>query len=324
MMKKVGIIGPIHKDGWDFLKKKAFDVFEITDLSSNNLIKELKNVSGIILRTTKLNEEILAECKILEIVARHGVGYDNVDLNFLNKNNIALGVTGSANAVSVAEHVLTMFLYLAKNIYQSDLLTKRGDFDKKASLPNFFELYEKNILILGFGRIGQAVAKRCLGFESKVYVYDPYVSQKVIEDNNCYKIDFSEGLILADFITIHMPLNDKTKNLITSEEFKKMKKNCILVNTARGGIINENDLFLALSNKKILGAGLDVYQTEPPLNQNPLFQLDNILLTPHNAALTIECRKRMALESAENIVYFLEDKSNLNMKNIINFEKLNL
>lgn len=323
-MKKVAIIGPIHKDGWDFLKKKDFDVFEITDLSSNNLIKELQNVSSIILRTKKLDKEILAECKNLKIVARHGVGYDNVDLNFLNKKKIALAVTGSANAVSVAEHVMTMFLYLAKNINQSDLLTKKGDFEKKASLPNFFELYKKNILILGFGRIGQAVAKRCLGFESKVYVYDPYVAKTIIENNNCYKIDFLEGLILADFITIHLPLNSETKNLIASEELKQMKNNCILINTARGGIINENDLLLALSNKKILGAGLDVYETEPPLKENPLLKLDNILLTPHNAALTLECRKRMALESAENIVYFLEDKSDLNIKNIINFEKLNL
>ena len=323
-MKKVAIIGPIHKDGWDFLKKKDFDVFEITDLSSNNLIKELQNVSSIILRTKKLDKEILTECKNLKIVARHGVGYDNVDLNFLNKKKIALAITGSANAVSVAEHVMTMFLYLAKNINQSDLLTKKGDFEKKASLPNFFELYKKNILILGFGRIGQAVAKRCLGFESKVYVYDPYVGKTIIENNNCYKIDFLEGLILADFITIHLPLNSETKNLIASEELKQMKNNCILINTARGGIINENDLLLALSNKKILGAGLDVYETEPPLKENPLLKLDNILLTPHNAALTLECRKRMALESAENIVYFLEDKSDLNIKNIINFEKLNL
>ena len=323
-MKKVAIIGPIHKDGWDFLKKKDFDVFEITDLSSNNLIKELQNVSSIILRTKKLDKEILAECKNLKIVARHGVGYDNVDLNFLNKKKIALAVTGSANAVSVAEHVMTMFLYLAKNINQSDLLTKKGDFEKKASLPNCFELYKKNILILGFGRIGQAVAKRCLGFESKVYVYDPYVAKTIIENNNCYKIDFLEGLILADFITIHLPLNSETKNLIASEELKQMKNNCILINTARGGIINENDLLLALSNKKILGAGLDVYETEPPLKENPLLKLDNILLTPHNAALTLECRKRMALESAENIVYFLEDKSDLNIKNIINFENLNL
>ena len=323
-MNKVAIIGPHHQDGWDVLQKMNFDVFEITDLSKNNLIKELIDVDGIALRTTKLDEEILSKCSKLKIVARHGVGYDSVDVNYLNRKKIALAITGTSNAVSVAELVMTMFLNLAKNIDKSNILTKKGDFDKKANLPDFFELYKKNILILGFGRIGQALAKRCLGFEANIYVYDPFVKKQIIETNKCNKIDFADGLDLADFISVHVPLNKETKNLIAKEELKQMKKNCILVNTARGGVINEKDLIWALTNKKIYGAGLDVFETEPPLKDNPLFQLDNVLLTPHNAALTLECRKRMAVETCENIVYYLTNSDRLNKNNIINKKLLEL
>ena len=323
-MPKIAIIGPIHEIGMDFLKKKKFNIFEIKDLTDENLIKELNDVDGIIIRTAKLTKNVMRKCSKLKIVARHGVGYDNIDLSYLNEKKIPLAVTGTANAVSVAEHVMTMFLCLSKQIFKSDELTKKGDFDKKKFLPNFFELYKKNILILGFGRIGQAVAKRCLGFDANVFVYDPFVNKELIENKNCNKINFSDGITLADYITVHMPLNDKTKNLIGQNEFIKMKKNCILVNTARGGIVNENDLIFALKNKKLLGVGLDVFEKEPPIKNHPLFRLNNTLLTPHNSALTLECRKRMSLESAENIFYYLEDRNKLKITNIANNKNLNL
>ena len=177
---------------------------------------------------------------------------------------------------------------------------------------------------MGFGRIGQAVAKRCLGFDAKVIVYDPFVKENFINEKGCTKITFENGIKEADFITIHMPLLDQTKNLINKKQFQEMKKNVIIVNTARGGIINEADLFWALKNEKIYGAGTDVYEIEPPKIDNPLFTLDNILFSPHNAALTLECRKRMAVEMAENILFYLEDRTKLNKENIINRKIINL
>ena len=323
-MKNIAIMGPIHDDGWNFLKENKFAPFEIFDFSTINLIKELKNSDAVILRTANLSKEVMSECPKLKIVARHGVGFDNVDTDYLNERKIALAVTGTSNAVSVAEHVMTMFLYLSKNINKSNQLTKEGNFHKKRSLPDFFELYEKNILILGFGRIGQSLAKRCLGFESKVFVYDPFVDKEIIESKSCQKIDFIEGVKIADFISIHMPLTSKTKNFISKNELVIMKKNCIIANTSRGGIINESDLFWALSEKKIFAAGLDVFETEPPLKDNPLFTLDNILLTPHNAALTLECRKRMALECAKNVLHYLDGSKDINFNNFINRENLEL
>ena len=323
-MKKIAIMGPIHEDGLIFLKNLNFEVSEIEDFTEENLIKKLYQIDGIILRTAKLSNEVMAQCKKLKIVARHGVGYDNVDIDYLNDKKIALGITGTSNAVSVAEHVMTMFLYLTKKINKSDSLVKQGNFKDKRSLPDFFEIYQKNVLILGFGRIGQCLAKRCKGFESNVYVCDPFVDKNIIEKENCKKINFEDGVKLADFISIHIPINNKTKNLIDKKQFLEMKKNCILINTARGGIVNEKDLLWALENNMILGAGLDVFEIEPPDNNHPFFKLDNILLTPHNAALTLECRKRMSLECAENIAYFFNNNKKLNIKNIVNRKILEL
>ena len=321
---RIAIIGEMHLDGWEILKKSNFEVFEVTNFDKNNLIQELKNVDGIILRTAaNLTSDVLKKCKKIKIIARHGVGYDNVDLEFLNKNNIALGITGTSNAVSVAEHVLTSFLYLTKNIHLSDQLTRRGDFKLKSSLPNFFELYKKNVLICGFGRIGKAVAKRCLGFEANVYVFDPFINKSIIEENSCTAIDKIEGIKIADYISVHLPLNKKTRNFISDGELGLMKNSVIIVNTARGGIIDEHALFNALKNKKLLGAALDVFEKEPPESNNPLFELTNVLLSPHNAALTLECRKRMAVESAENIVNFLSNHEKLNKNNVINKEIFN-
>jgi len=321
---KIAVMGNIHSNGWTLLDKARCESFEIFNFDENNLIKELKDVEGILVRTANLNSNVLSNCHNLKIVARHGVGYDNVDLEYLNQNKIALGITGTSNAVSVAEHVLTSFLYLTKNIHLSDKLTREGKFNEKSSLPNFFELYNKNILILGFGRIGKAVAKRCLGFEAKVYVFDPFISKQDIEEHNCIQIDKIDGIKLADYISIHLPLNKDTKNFISEKELSLMKKTIIIVNTARGGIINEQALVTSLQNKKILGAALDVFETEPPAKNNPIFELSNVLLSPHNAALTLECRKRMATEAAENLVHFLSDKKNLNVNNIVNRKELNL
>ena len=316
---KIAIIGSIHQSGLNILKENNFDILEIVNLEINSLKKELEEVDGIVLRTAELKENVLSKCKNLKIIARHGVGYDNVDIKFLNKNNIALAITGTSNAVSVAEHVMTMFLYLTKKINISDLLVKKGDFIKKNTLPSFFELYNKNILILGFGRIGRELAKRCLSFDTKVYVFDPFIDNEIIKQHNCIPIESKEeGIKVADYISIHMPLNDKTKNFISYDEFKISKNNLILVNTARGGIINEEALFQALKSKSILGAGLDVFENEPPIKNHPLLSLNNILLTPHNAALTLECRTRMSIEACENIIYFLNKNSKLNDKNIAN------
>ncbi len=321
---KIGLVGSIHELGWEVLRSQGHSIIEVTDVSTSNLKKELADVSGIVLRTAQMPNEVIDACPDLQIIARHGVGYDNVDLSYLNKRKIALGVTGTANAVSVAEHVMTFFLQLTKNIHLSDELTRKGKFQEKGNLPSFFELYQKNVLILGFGRIGQAVAKRCLGFEMNVYIYDPYVSKDTIEKMGCHSISIEDSLKLADFVSVHLPLNEETKNFINVKSLQEMKDSCVIVNTARGGIINEQDLYQALKNKKLRAAGLDVYEQEPPPSDHPLFDLSNVLLTPHNAALTLECRMRMAVEVCETVSFYLKNKEKLNLQNIINRKELGI
>ena len=315
---KVAVLGKVDPKGLSFLKENEFKVIEIENFEIQNLKEQLKDVDGILLRTTKLDKEILEHCDNLKIISRHGVGYDNVDLDFLNENKIALCITSTSNAVSVAEHVLSFFIYLTKKLSLSDSLVKEGNFEKRSELPNFFELYKKKVLIIGFGRIGKEVAKRCLGFDMEVYVYDPFLDNEIIIRNQCIPIEKNQGLAIADFITIHLPLNRDTKNFISQTELNLMRKNSILVNTSRGGIVNENDLCIALDSKKIQGAGMDVFVSEPPESNHPFFKLDNILLTPHNAALTLECRERMSLEASQNIVFFLKNMSELNVENLVN------
>ncbi len=315
---KVAVLGKVDQKGLSFLKENEFKVIEIESFEIQNLKEQLKDVDGILLRTTKLDKEILEHCDNLKIISRHGVGYDNVDLDFLNDNKIALCITSTSNSVSVAEHVLSFFIYLTKKLSLSDSLVKEGNFEKRSELPNFFELYKKKVLIIGFGRIGKEVAKRCLGFDMEVYVYDPFLDNEIIIRNQCIPIEKNQGLAIADFITIHLPLNRDTKNFISQTEINLMRKNSILVNTSRGGIVNENDLCIALDSKKIQGAGMDVFVSEPPESNHPFFKLDNILLTPHNAALTLECRERMSLEASQNIVFFLNNMSELNVENLVN------
>ncbi len=315
---KVAVLGKVDPKGLSFLIENEFKVIEIESFEIQNLKEQLKDVDGILLRTTKLDKEILEHCDNLKIISRHGVGYDNVDLDFLNENKIALCITSTSNAVSVAEHVLSFFIYLTKKLSLSDSLVKEGNFEKRSQLPNFFELYKKKVLIIGFGRIGKEVAKRCLGFDMEVYVYDPFLDNEIIIRNQCIPIEKNQGLTIADFITIHLPLNGDTKNFISQTELNQMRKNSILVNTSRGGIVNENDLCIALASKKIQGAGMDVFVSEPPESNHPFFKLDNILLTPHNAALTLECRERMSLEASQNIVFFLNNMSELNVENLVN------
>ena len=315
---KVAILGTIHPKGLEFLRENDLEVIEVKNFENQSLKEELKFVDAILLRTLKLDRDILQHCNNLKIISRHGVGYDNVDLDFLNERKIALGITSTSNAVSVSEHVMSFFIYLTKNLSLSDSYVKQGNFDKRSELPDIYELYEKKVLIMGFGRIGKEVAKRCQGFDMETYVYDPFLDSDYIKEKNCIPIEKDYGLDIADFVSIHLPLNKNTKNFISQKELELMKKSTVLVNTSRGGIVNENDLYRALKSKKIRGAGMDVFISEPPESNHPFFQLNNILLTPHNAALTLECRARMSLEASENIFYFLKNMPELNEENLVN------
>jgi len=314
-MKKIAVIEEIHKDGLNLLDKNPNYEYEIiTNVSEKNLITKLPLFDACTLRVSKLDENILKYCPNLKVISRHGVGYDNVDLNYIKKNNIFLLITATANAVAVAEHVLSMFLTLSKSIINYDKEVRADNFKKNADQIKTFELFEKNILIAGFGRIGKKLIKRCLAFDTKVFVYDPYVDTDVIKKHGGVKIDnIEDGLKIADFVSLHMPLTPETKNLINYSVIKKMKTNAIIVNTARGGIINENDLEKALNENLLFGAGLDVFSKEPIESNNPLLKNKKVILSPHSATFTDECTSRMSIETIKNIIDFFENKIDKSM-----------
>ena len=314
-MKKIAIIEEIHKDGINLIENNSNYKFElITDVSENNLIKKLPEFDACTLRVTKLDEKILKHCPNLKAISRHGVGIDNVDLNYIKNNNISLLITATANAVAVAEHVLSMFLCLSKSIITYDNEVRAGNFKNNAEKIQTFELFNKNILIAGFGRIGKKLISRCLSFDAKVYIYDPYVEDEVIKNHGGIKVnDFEEGLKNADYVSLHMPLTSETKNLINYNVLQKMKKNSIIVNTARGGIINEGDLEKALNENIIFGAALDVFLNEPVEKDNPLLNNKKVILSPHSATFTDECTSRMGIETTKNIIDFFENKLDKSM-----------
>ena len=315
MKYKIAIIEEIHKDGLELLEKNPNYEFElITDTSEKNLIKKLPEFDACTLRVSKLDEKILKHCPKLKVISRHGVGYDNVDLNFIKNNNISLLITATANAVAVAEQVISMFLSLSKSTFKYDEEVRKGNFKSNANKIQTFELLDKSILIAGFGRIGKKLISRCLAFDTKVYIYDPYVDKKIIKEFGGIKVDkIEDGLKIADYVSLHMPLTNKTKNLINYATLKTMKKNSIIVNTARGGIINELDLEKALNEELIFGAALDVFSKEPVEINNPLLKNKKVILSPHSATFTDECTSRMGIETTKNIIDFFENKIDKSM-----------
>ena len=277
------------------------------NIDTEFLKSKIKDCDGISIRTAKLSGDVIEAANNLKIISRHGVGYDNIDLKVSKKKDITLAITATANAVAVAEHVMFMILNISKRGSMYDDSVKSGKFNERNKLPKTVELWNKNILIAGFGRIGQALIKRCLGFEMNVFVFDPFVSKEFIEKRGGTKVDnLSETSKDMDAMSLHIPLNDETKNIINYELLKSMKKNCIIINAARGGIVNEVDLDRALNENLIFGAGLDVFETEPPAENNPLLKNKKVFLSPHTAAFTEECMTRMGKETIQNIFDFFD------------------
>ena len=313
-MYKIGIIQSINEEGIKLLENnKNFEYEIIDDVSEKNLLKKIHLYDGVSLRVSKLSNNLLSKATKLKVISRHGVGYDNVDTSFLKKKDITLLITATANAIAVSEHVFYLMLTISKNFLNLDNEVRQGNFKKNINNFPTFELHDKEVLIAGFGRIGRNLIQKCIGFDMKVRVYDPFVEEKVINDMGGLKVEnFDKALTSADFLSIHMPLNEKTRDLINLKKMKTMKKTSVIINTARGGIVNEIDLSQALNDKSILAAGIDVFNNEPINLDNPLLKNRNAILSPHTAALTNECKIRMAKETAQNIINYFEGKIDKN------------
>jgi len=311
-MYKIGIIDTMKKKGIDLLKGyKNFDCEIVTDLSRENLLLKLPEFDGISLRRGKIDREILDKCDKLKVISRHGVGYDSVDTECLKEKAITLLVAHNSTSTSPAEHIMFMIMNIYKGASMFDSMVRGGDFVKAIHLniEQNFELFNKTVLIAGFGRIGKKLIKKCLGFDMKVIVFDPYVDDATIKSFGGTKVaTLEEGLKEADILSLSLPLNKQTKNFITLKEMKLMKKSSIIINAARGGVVNEEDLNTALNNNIIAFAGIDVFEKEPPATTNPLIKNKKIVLSPHAATFTKEGLESMAVETAQNIIDFFENK----------------
>ena len=224
--KKILIIQKVHQKGMELIKNHPnFEVDVTDDTSEENLKAKIKNCDGASIRIANLSGDVMKEAKNLKIVSRHGVGYDNIDLNYAKEKDIKIAITANANAVTVSEHVLFNLLNISKRKDLFDKTVREGNFKDRNKLPKTIELWKKNFLIVGFGRIGQSLIKRCLGFEMNVYVFDPFISKEKIELMGGKKIENLEETVKSmDVISLHMPLTEKTKNLINYELLKTMKK----------------------------------------------------------------------------------------------------
>ncbi|MDA0765053.1 MAG: NAD(P)-dependent oxidoreductase [Proteobacteria bacterium] len=311
-MYKIGIIDTMKDKGIELLKSyKGFDCELVTDLSRENLLLKLPEFDGIALRRGKIDREILNKCDKLKVIARHGVGYDSVDTVSLKEKGITLLVAHNSTSTSPAEHIMFMIMNIYKGVSMFDTMVRNGDFVKAIHLniEQNFELFDKTVLIAGFGRIGKKLIKKCLGFDMKVIVFDPYVDDKVIASFGGKKVsNLEDALKVADILSLSLPLNSETKNFITLREMKLMKKSSVIINAARGGVVNEEDLNNALNNNIIAFAGIDVFEKEPPELTNPLLTNKKVVLSPHAATFTKEGLESMAVETAQNIIDFFENK----------------
>lgn len=300
-MKKVLVVGGIGQAGLDILNARDdVEVEVLRDVTPESYAEALKDAEAVTLGGTPLQAEHIQGAPQLKVACRIGVGFDAVDVNALTERGIPLAVTGTANSPSVAEQAFAMMLSLAKQGLRYDSAIKDGNYAVRGEHPAF-DLNGKNLLVVGFGRIGSRTAARAVAFEMRVHVCDPYVDQQLIKDAGCVPVaDIHDVLSEMDFVTIHVPRNEETYGMFGAEEFASMKASAFIVNTARGGLMNEAALYEELMKGGLAGAGLDVFDPEPPEPDNPLLKLDNVIVSPHTAGVSVEAGARMSAQTARN------------------------
>jgi D-3-phosphoglycerate dehydrogenase len=301
----------------DILKKSGLEVDVKTGMKPEELKACIGDYHGLIIRSaTKVTSEIINAAKNLKVIGRAGSGLDNVDRAAATKKGIVLMNTPGGNTITTAEHSIALMVALARQIPQATISMKAGKWEKKKFMG--VELFNKTLGIIGIGNIGSQVAKRAQGLAMNVIAYDPFLSEDKAKAMGVEKVDIKELFRRSDFITIHTPLTPETRNMINKETIKMMKPGVRIINCARGGIINEKDLYEALVGDKVAGAALDVFEKEPPEN-NPLLKLNNVISTPHLGASTKEAQENVAVAVAEQVVDYLIHET---IRNAVNFPSI--
>jgi len=300
--------------------RKDVEAVQFTQLSEDNILQHVGEYDAAILSITPFTARIIDKADKMQIVARHGVGYDAVDVPALTKKGIPLAVVGTANSVTVAEHALFFILALAKRAILFDREVRKGNWDIRYNHIGF-DIADKKVLVLGLGRIGRRLVPMLNAMGMDVFVYDPYVLQDTIVTSGATPVeDWRAALPDMDFVSVNCPKNEETNGMIGTAELASMKKTAFVVNTARGNIVDESALYHALKSGSIAGAGIDPFVVEPAGPNEPLFELDNIIVSPHSAGVTKESLFRMGAAAAQNILDQFDGR--LNPENVINKEVL--
>jgi D-3-phosphoglycerate dehydrogenase len=323
--KKLMIVESMAPDGWALFRERSdIEAIEFSNAISaadfNALLKQHAPVNGVALGGTGFGQNEIVSSGEMMVVARIGVGYDAVDVTALSAKKIPLMTTGIANSPSVAECALFMMLALAKRAAELDTLVKSGNWNARLkTIP--YDLLGKTALVIGFGRIGSRLVKRLVAMEMNVLVYDPFKSAADVKIADAeYVTDLNAAIARSDFVSVNCPKSPATLNMFDAARLAHMKPTAYLINTARGGIVNEAALYDALVKGKIAGAGIDVFEKEPPPSDNPLFKLQNVITAPHVAGVTREALDRMGLQTAKNILSALD--GNPIRENVINQDVL--
>lgn len=314
-MKKVLLSEKIDDKGIKLLEDNGFDVHVSAGTDIETMKKEIKDAYAVIMRSSELPAEVIDAGEQLKIISRNGTGINNVDVDEATRRNVLVAKVNGANAFAVAEYVMTTMLMLSRKVLDSNRLIheKKDQLAEIGSLPGFStqfslngnELRGKTLAILGLGKIGQELVKLAQAFGMNVVGYDPYLKNSPIK---LYK-NLTDIYPVADFLSINMPLTSETKNMITANEMTKMKNSAFIINSARGGIINEKDLANALNSGTIAGAAIDSFNPEPPAPDNPLFTSKNTILTSHMAGTTVEANQALGLGAAQAIIDFQNGKT---------------
>ena len=310
--RKILFIQRVHECGHAVAADRRdieIDVYQGRD--PDEIKRRIRDADGIVVRTAVIDRAVIDAGERLAVISRHGVGYDAVDIEAAAERSIPVTITPLANSVSVAEHAMFMLLALAKNARENDAAVRANRFESARTSMKPMDLAGRNLLVIGFGRTGSRVAPRALGFGMHVHACDPYVDRAVMEAAGCTVVDdLHAALPEMDAVTVHTPLNRETRGIIGAKELASMKPTAFVVNTARGGVVDEDALAGALEGNRIGGAGLDVFAVEPanPQPDHPLLAFDNVIVSPHCAGVTIESSMRMAEYSVRNVLDCFDGK----------------
>ena len=320
-MKRVLLTEPIHKVGMTVLQRRSdIEVVHLDDAAPKNLRAAIAAADAIIVRVAGLSASTLASAKRLLVVSKHGVGCDNIAVDHLSERGIPVAIAAGANATSVAEHTLALLLAVSRRLRDFDQATRSGNFHRRNQLCSI-ELNGRNALIIGFGRIGKKVAALYRALGMNVTVADIAIDAAQADALGCRGIvDFRPALADADVVSLHVPLDDTTRGFIGVQQIAQMKAGVIVINSARGGIIDETALHEALERGLIAGAGLDVFSEEPPPPDHPLLAQPKVVLSPHSAAMSDQATKATAIMAAKNVLDFFDGR--LRRDCIFNFESL--